>query len=67
MGTMISKIAFKAMFEKLPQTGEEFVLKTYEKSILRVVLSTYMGTRVHINSNIHKPCSHHGQIKGYTF
>ena len=44
MGTMVSKRDFKAKFEQLPQTGEEIVLKTYELSILGVVLSTDMGT-----------------------
>ena len=32
--TMISRRAFKGKFEKLPQTREEVVSKTYELSIL---------------------------------
>ena len=41
---MISKKVFEAKFEKLSQTREEVVLKkTYELSILGVVLSTDMG------------------------
>ena len=67
MGTMISKRDFKAKFEQLPQTGEEIVLKTYELSILGVVLSIDMGMQVHMNSSLHKPCNQHGQIKGHTF
>ena len=67
MGTMISKRDFKAKFEQLPQTRYEIVLKTYELIIVGVVLSTDMGTRVDINSSLHKPCSQHGQIKDHTF
>ena len=36
---MISKRDFEAKFEKLYQTREEVVLKTYDLSISRVVLS----------------------------
>ena len=43
---MIFKRDFKAKFEQLPQTREELLLKTYELSILGVVLSTAMGTQV---------------------
>ena len=65
--TIISKRYFEAMFEKLPQTIKEFVLKTYELSIFGLVLSTDMVTRVHINSILHKICSQHGQIKDHSF
>ena len=65
---MISKKVFEAKFEKLSQTREEVVLKkTYELSILGVVLSTDMVTRVHINSSLYKPLSQHGDIKYHTF
>ena len=65
---MISKKVFEAKFEKLSQTREEVVLKkTYELSILGVVLSTDMVTRVHINSSLHKPLSQHGKINYHTF
>ena len=64
---MISKEAFEAKIEQLSQTREEVVLKTYELRNLGVVLSTDMGTRVHINSSLHKPCSQHEQIKGHNF
>ena len=64
---MISKKVFEAKFEKLSQTREENVFKTYELSILGVVLSTDMVTRVHINSSLHKPLSQHGDIKDHTF
>ena len=67
MGAMISMRDFKAKFEKLPQTREEVVLKTYELGILGLVLSTDMGTRIHINSSLHKPCSQTGQIKDHGF
>ena len=65
--TVISKRAFKAKFEQLPQTREEVVFKTYELSIFGVVLSTDMGTRVNINSSPHKPCNQHGKKKDHTF
>ena len=65
--TVIYKRAFKAKLDKLPQTRVEVFFKTYDLSILGVVLSTYMGTGVHINSSPHKPCSQHGQKKGHTF
>ena len=67
MGTMISKRGSKAKFEQLPQTKEKVILKTYELSIVGIVLSTDMRTRVHISSSLHKPCSQHGQIKDLTF
>ena len=54
------------MSEQLPQTREEVVLKTYELTILGVVLSTTMGMRVHMNSIPHKP-SKYGQKKGHSF
>ena len=41
---MISKREFKAKFEKLPQTREEVVLKTYELCIFGSILSMDMGT-----------------------
>ena len=64
---MFSKEAFEAMFEKLSQTKEEVFLNTSELSILGVVLSTDMGTRVNINSSPHKPCNQHGKKKDHTF
>ena len=66
MGTMISKIAFKAMFEKLPQTIEEVVIKKNEISILGVVLRTDLGTQILKNWSHHKTCSQHGQRKDHT-
>ena len=66
--TIISKSAFKAMYEQLPQTREEVDLRTYKQSIFfGVILSTNMVMRVHICSIHHKPCNQHGQKKGHTF
>ena len=64
---MISKKVIEAKFEQLSQTREEVALKTYELSILEVVLRTDMVMRIHINSSLHETCSQHGQIKDHTF
>ena len=56
---MISKTDFKAKFDQLCQTIEEVVSKTYELSILGVVLRTDMGMFVHINST---PINHLSNI-----
>ena len=42
--TIISKKAFAAIFEQFFKTREEFDLKTYELSILGVLVSTDMVT-----------------------
>ncbi|MFV1056292.1 hypothetical protein, partial [Klebsiella pneumoniae] len=39
--------------EQLSRTIGDIIFKIYEISILGVVLSTVVGTRVHINSSLH--------------
>ena len=55
------------MFDQLPQTIEEVFLNTYKLRILGVVLRTDMGTRLSINSSLHKPCRDHGQMRDQNF
>uniref|UniRef100_UPI003399D5C4 hypothetical protein n=1 Tax=Acinetobacter baumannii TaxID=470 RepID=UPI003399D5C4 len=64
---MISKRASKLNLISYLKPENKLFLKTYELSISGVVLSADMGTRVHFNSSLYKPCNKHGQIKNYGF
>ena len=51
--TMISKRAFKAKFEQLPQSRKEVVFETYERSTLGVVLGTVTTCLVVLSSKFY--------------